>query len=825
MDILVSSIFLNIIGLDLGGSGAAVMGKFLKRAGLGIVVILVVLMGFGAWYLNSKQAVRSGELTLPGLTSPVEVRFDTFAVPHIYSQTETDAYYALGYVHAQERLFHMELLRRLAKGELAEIFGPKLVSTDRLFRTLRVRQFADDYVCGIDKTAPAVKASQAYLDGINQYIRTGPAPVEFDLLQIPKREFQLSDVISVAGYMAYSFAAGFKTDPVLTYVRDVLGPDYLKDLSYGLAKAPPLKLLAGTHDSLARMAGLVADIETKYSPLGFFEGSNAWALRGEKTGSGKPILAGDPHISHSCPSVWYEAHLVTPEANLYGHFLSGVPMALMGYNQKIAWTLTMFQNDDVDMFVERPNPENPDQVWSDGRWQDLVIDREVIRVKDEKDVVVKVRISKHGPVINDAMDMLNQEKRPVAVSWGFHDFENDMLNGLYELSHTDSVFKAPKALEKLHAPGLNFVMADAGGNIGWWAVAKLPKRPDHVDPHFIQDGSDPANDYTGSWPFEANPQFINPASGMIISANHQPQDFGSGIVPGYYNIENRARRIEALLERKPGGWTAEDMKTIQLDTQSAYYREIKERQAAILKTIPAVHQDAVSAKAFASFENWDGFHSLDTKGAAVFYTFYYYLIKATFEDDLGEDRFKAFLRTRLPDRAIPELTERKSSPWWDDRTTPKRETRKDIFGRAWSQSIERLRQVGGGDPDQWVWGDLHTVEYVHPLGRKKPLDRIFNIGPFKCEGSRDVPNYQGFHIGPPPFEVYIGPSTRRIFDFSDLAHSLGINPTGQSGLFFDEHFRDQAAMYMEGKYRTQLTDRAEVERATASLLTLSPEKQ
>ncbi|MBU1194249.1 MAG: penicillin acylase family protein [Proteobacteria bacterium] len=798
------------------------MGKFIKKAGLGVFIVVLVLIGCCTWYFNSRKAVRSGDITLPGLTGLVTVRFDTFAIPHIYADNETDAYYALGYLHAQDRLFHMEVLRRLAKGELCEILGPELKSMDSLFRTLRLRQFGKEFIRNADKTTPAFKVSQAYLDGINHYMHTRPAPVGFDLLQIEKKDFELSDIISVAGYMAYSFAAGFKTDPVLTFIRDELGQAYLNDMDYRPSANPPLKLLTQTHTSLARVAGLVADIETLYSPVGFFEGSNAWAVRGNKTVSGKPILSGDPHIAHSCPSVWYEAHIITPDVNFYGHFLSGIPMALLGFNHKVAWTLTMFQNDDLDMFVEKPNPDNPDQVWSDGKWTDLKIEHEIIKVKNEKDLILTVRSSKHGPIINDILDPLNTEKRPVAVSWGFHDPDNDMLNGLYELSHIDSVFQAPGALKKIHAPGLNFVMGDTSGNIGWWAAAKLHKRPDHVDSNFILDGSDPANDYLGTWPFESNPQFINPESGIIVSANHQPQDFGQGTVPGYYNIENRAQRIEFLLEQKPENWSVNDMKDIQLDTESAFYQKIKAKQVEVLKKIPAIQKNEISKKAFEQFEKWDGFHHLNTRGAAVFYTLYYYLTQSVFKDELGEDLFKAFSGTRLPDKAILKIMDLENSPWWDDKTTSKKETQTDILSSAWFQTMDALQQFAGNDPEKWLWEDFHTVEYVHPLGRKKPLNKLFNVGPFKSEGSRDVLNYQGFRISPPPFTVYIGPSTRRIIDFADPDHSLGINPTGQSGNFLDPHFDDQAQMYMSGEYRMQLMDKKEIEAATTALLQLVP---
>ncbi len=280
------------------------MAKVFKSIAAGIFIIIVAGIGLGYYYLNSKKPVRSGDIQLPGIENFVDVHFDNWAVPHIYAKTETDAYHALGYIHAQERLFHMELLRRLAKGQLSEILGPKLISTDSFFRTLRLKQFGEEYILKQDTTSPAYKICQAYIKGINHYMHTRPSPIEFNILKIPKSDFTLADIISVSGYMAYSFASGFKTDPLLTYIRDELGNDYLRDIDYLPSDVPPLKLLTDTHKSLSEIAGLVADIETIHSPVGFFEGSNAWAVRGDKTASGKPILAGDPHIAHSCPSVW-----------------------------------------------------------------------------------------------------------------------------------------------------------------------------------------------------------------------------------------------------------------------------------------------------------------------------------------------------------------------------------------------------------------------------------------------------------------------------------------------------------------------------------------
>jgi len=796
--------------------------KALKISLASLIGVILVIAAIAFFYLNSRQPQRSGELKLPGLTHSVAVHFDKWAIPHIYAQTEKDAFYALGYLHAQERLFHMEILRRLAKGQLSEILGPKLVSTDKLFRTLRLKQFGQEYLRHQDlKSRPWIVA-KAYVDGINRFMKTGPKPVEFTILGIPNTPYTVSDIVSLAGYMSYSFAAGFKTDPVLTFIRDKLGDQYLKGMGYRLAEEPPLKLLSGTQQSLREIAGLVADIEAKYSPVGFFEGSNAWVVSGKKTKSGKPLFAGDPHIAFSCPSVWYEAHMVTPGFELYGHYLSGSPFALLGMNHKIAWTLTMFQNDDLDMFRETANPENPDQVWSDGKWVDLKIETETIKVKGRDDIRLKVRRSKHGPILNDVIDTIEDEKEPVALSWAFYDFKNDMGAGYYGIAHAGNAFEAREAVRLLKAPGLNFVLADATGNIAWWASGTIPIRPGHVDPNFILDGASGKDDYLGVYSFDKHPQIINPSSGMIVSANHQPQDFGTGVVPGYYNLSNRAKRIEHLLEKKESGWTAEDMKAIQLDTRSNFALGIRDGVAGVLETTAVVHGDQLSTRAFELLKAWNGDHSLKSVGPTIFHTLNYNLIEMIYKDELGETLFKAFLRTRLPDRSIEKIVNRKNSIWWDNIKTEKKETREDIMSAAWQKTLAHLKNLVGQDPATWHWGRVHTVEYVHPIGRRKPFDRIFNIGPFKAEGSREVPNFMGFALTQAPHKVVIGPSTRRIVDMAKPENSLGINPTGQSGYFFNENYADQAKRYIHGRYRRQLIDKKEIQAAKVSTLTLNP---
>jgi penicillin amidase len=346
------------------------MKRIFKIVLLLLILLIVALVAGGTWYVRGKQPVRDGKVALDHLRSPVSVRYDERGVPHIKAGNQADMYRALGYVHAQDRLFQMEMLRRLSRGELAEILGPRLIETDKLFRSLRIREHAAAYVARQAPDTPTWQALQAYLDGINQYQDRHPRPMEFDVLGIPQRPFTAEDTVSVGGYLAYSFAAAFRTEPLLTYVRDTLGPHYLKvfDLDWhpqGVLDSQPA-LTGQDWQSLDRLAQLSLGALHE-AGLPQFEGSNAWAVSGNRTRSGKPLLAGDPHIRFSVPSVWYEARLSAPGFELYGHHQALNPFAFLGHNLDFGWSLTMFQNDDVDLIVEKTNPANPDQVWYHGQ--------------------------------------------------------------------------------------------------------------------------------------------------------------------------------------------------------------------------------------------------------------------------------------------------------------------------------------------------------------------------------------------------------------------------------------------------------------------------
>ena len=791
----------------------------MKRSLTVIALVVAAVAGGGVWYVQSKLPSRQGQVELYTLKEPVTVRYDERGVPHIRAGNQLDMYRALGYVQAQDRLFQMEIMRRLARGELAEILGPKLVETDKLFRSLRIRERAATYVNELDQQSPAWQALQAYLDGINQYQATHAKPVEFDVLGIPPRAFTAEDTISIAGYMAYSFAAAFRTEPLLTYVRDQLGSDYLKvfDLEWQPKGVLPPALAANDWKTLGALAQL-SDSALSQAGLPQFEGSNAWAVSGRRTQNGKPLLAGDPHIRFSVPSVWYEAQLSAPDFELYGYHQALVPFAFLGNNREFGWSLTMFQNDDLDLIAEKTHPKNPNQVWYHGQWVDMTRTEQEIAIKGESPVTLVLRQSPHGPIVNDVLGDI-AGNTPIAMWWGFLETKNPILEGFYQLNRANTVSKARKAATYIQAPGLNVVWANAHGNIGWWAAAQLPRRPAGVNPAFILDGSTAQADKLGFYPFSANPQEVNPSRGYIVSANFQPVSPTGLEIPGYYNLADRGQQLNRQLSDASVKWNLKNSQALQLGTTTGYAQRVLKPLLPVLRKGVS---DPAELKLVEQLAQWKGDYPLDSTSATLFNQLLFSLADAAMHDELGDAFFDILLTTRVIDEALPRLVASPDSPWWDNRHTLTKETRADTVNVAWRNSLVQLKATLGDDPAQWQWGRAHTLTHEHPLGKQKPLDWLFNVGPFAAPGSHEVPNNLSAKLGPAPWAVGYGPSTRRLIDFADPTHTLTINPVGQSGVPFDKHYKDQAQSYIEGRYDKPYMEDADVQLNTRSTLRLMP---
>ena len=406
--------------------------KLLKKISLSVLLILVLIAAFiliYGFYLKPKY---DGEIALNSIQKETTVYFDDYGVPHIYAQSQKDAMTTLGYVHAQDRLWQMELMRRIAPGRLSELFGSVMLKNDKFFAGLGIDEDSEKAIAQLDKNSESYQLTLAYLGGINQFLEEGPSPIEFQLVGVPKEKFTIKDVYNIFGYMSFSFAMAQKSDPLMTDIRDELGMDYLKDFGIdGSLAHTKLKSFKGKSEAYSEISKSVASL-LENSPVPPFIGSNSWVVGPQKTKSGKVLFANDPHIGFSQPCTWYEAHIVTPDYEMYGYYLAGTPFPLLGHNRQYAYGLTMFENDDMDLFLETNNPENENQYQTKEGFNNYQIIEKVIKVKDSSDVVLKVKKSHHGPLLNGLVDGLKEDK-PISMWWTYLQHKNQILDAVYSL--------------------------------------------------------------------------------------------------------------------------------------------------------------------------------------------------------------------------------------------------------------------------------------------------------------------------------------------------------------------------------------------------------
>lgn len=778
-----------------------------------ILLVLIALAFFG--YLQYTKPNYEGEESLQNISKETTVYFDEFGVPHIYADTQKDAMVTLGYVHAQDRLWQMELMRRIAPGRLSEIFGTPVLKTDKFFAGIGIDENSKKAVANLNKNSQTYILANAYLDGINQYIEEGKTPVEISLLGIKQEKFTLKDVYNIFGFMSFSFAMAQKTDPLLTDIRDRLGMEYLKDFGInGELGTKQLKSFKGKYKEYTVMAKSVADLLER-SPVPAFIGSNSWVIGSAKTKNGNVILANDPHIMYSQPGTWYEAHIVCPDYEMYGYYIAGTPFPLLGHNRNYAYGLTMFENDDVDFFEEENNPNNEKQYKTAEGYKNYTYKQKTLKVKDTLEVKVNVKTSQHGPVLNGLLDGLDP-KKSIAMSWIYTQQKNEILDAVYHLSHAKNLEDFQKHIELIKAPGLNIMYGDAKGNIAWITSGKLYKVDKSVNTNFILNGANGIDDRKEFLPFAKNPAAINPDWNYVYSANNQPEAIDGYLYPGYYLPKDRATRIDGLLAPK-NDWTKEDVSKMIVDNTSATAETIVANMA---KPLNISNFSENEKKTSDILKTWKGTHELEDVAPSIYNKWLYFYLKATFEDELGEDNFKMLLSTHIVKQMIEAQSQNPASPWWDNvKTKNKKETQSDILTQSFKEAVASLEKQLGSDVDGWKWEKVHKVEFQHPIGKVKMFSKFFNVGSFGIPGSNEVINNQLFiYSDDAEIQVKGGPSTRRIIDFSDIENSWSVLPTGQSGNPMSKHYKDQTELFVQGKFRKMKLNKEEIIKTATKLV-------
>jgi penicillin amidase len=777
-----------------------------------IATPFIVAMALGGTYLwlRSKAPVLKGSLHLKGLQAEVEVYFDGHGIPHIYAASEADAYRVFGYLHAQDRLFQMELMRRAGLGCLAEVLGPELIGADRFFRTmgthLKARSDGERYVHlpeGIQT------AANAYIDGINAFLTQGNLPPEFAITSFTPEPFTPTDLYAVAAYMSYSFDFALRTDPLVHYIGTALGPGYLRHFSDTLLPQPSFQdnLQVATPGSDALEALL------RRLPAPVLQGSNNWALAPTRSAGGRALLANDTHIKFTAPGAWYEAHIEYPGTSIYGNFLAGIPFALVGHTRVHGWGITMFENDDTDFYIEQwAAPDSSFTLMGD-TLHPVQKRTETIRVKGKAPVQLTVYETRHGPVMNEFINTACPG--PVAMQWTYLTLPNELLEAFHGMNYADGLPAFRESVKRIGAPGLNIVYADIAGDIARWSAAHLPIRPAALGGKHFADGSNPAHDWLGYHPWEDNPQVENPAEGFVYSANQHWHTTPTH--HGYYAPDTRARRIVHFMEHNTGA-AIDDMRRWVLDV----YADAEHRTARELCDL--LHTDAqgythFERACFDTLSAWDGHHHLHSTGPVVYYKFLYHLLHMTMADELGESLFTDFLNTHELLDAYPRLIADADSPWWDDVRTEEPESRADICRKAFAKCVDELETQLGTRIERWSWGEVHTITHEHALGSVPVLRDFFNIGPFTAPGGHETVNNASFRYNPHgTYKATFGPAMRILIDFADVENAWSVLPTGNSGNVMSPHYSDQAHMFLEGRFRKMMMNRTEIEASKNRLI-------
>lgn len=782
---------------------------------LPLIAAVFLLCSCSAFFQGSAPQ-RDGTLTVPGLSAPAEILRDRYGIPHIYAANDSDLYFAQGFAHAQDRLFQMDLERRLSRGELSEIFGDRALSADRLFRHL-----------GFAARAPALFASwpkksrdivQSYCDGVNAGMDSLRSwPMEFRFLGAVPRRWIPEDV--AAGALLKSFGlAQWAEEATLQKIALRLPSAKFAELFPRVAPGSPV--IQPGHGPAAAGHPLTASILTEgldslrlaLGDIPRSGGSNAWAVSGMKSETGRPILANDPHLWLPCPSVWYEAHLVAPGIDVYGVSFPGAPGVVIGHNPRIAWGFTNAMLDDADFFVEKIDG---DRVMYRKKWVPVSLRTETIRIKGRGDERVTVRETPHGPVLSPVLPGI---AAALSFRWVGYD-GGDPVGALYALNRARNSDEFLAAASGFTHPAQNIVYADAAGDIGVVLAGRIPVRKGGAALLPVP-GDTGEWDWKGFVPFPENPRVWNPPDRFVVAANFPPAGKAyRHYLSLVYEPPDRGRRILQLLRAKET-FSADAFERMQSDVLLPGAGRLASLAIQVAKKREA--ESPVFREAANLLSGWDLAVGADSRGALLYEVFYEMLIENVFRRDLGDDLYAEFTGTgRLAANAIDRVLERGDSLFFENPANGRKDSLEDLVARSLVSAMSFLKNRLGGVSATWAWGRLHQVTFEHPFGKKRYLQRWFNIGPNRVGGEgRTVFKTESRHGT--DFQVLVGPSMRQVVPLGFRAQARSVITTGASGHFFERHYRDQTSLWLSGETHAAWTDRGEVEANVEARLKLTP---
>jgi len=781
------------------------------------MVLAFMSAGGGYLWLRTSLPQLSGDVIVNDPDAVVEIIRDRNAIPHIRAQSSDDAYYALGFVHAQDRLFQMDFMRRLGAGRLSEVVGPPTIGVDRMMRTLGVYRLAEASLAELSEEAR--RAFAAYADGVNAYLKTHPGgwPPEFQALRYRPEPWRQADSLVWGRLMAMRLSSNWRTEALRARLSRLLPPERMDELWPGDDGDTPPTITALANGAMETLfAGLVRVWPAELRPV---SASNSWAVSGAQTASGKPVLANDPHLGFRAPGLWYLARIEAPGLILTGATVAGVPLTILGHNGRVAWGFTTTESDTQDLFVERIDPADSTRYLAPGGSRPFETRKETIRVRGREPVTITVRETRHGPVISDAVPRLETAAGPghvVALAAMALRADDRTSEAVFRLNRVRDWKEFKHALRDFHAPQQNITYADTDGNIGFLAPGRVPIRKSGKG-RAPAPGWSGSHDWIGVVPFEALPQAFNPPSGRIVNANHKvvaddyPYYLGHRGTPSY-----RARRIHDLLDRARDGHTPRNSTDIQTDTVSLMARELVPLMS---RLSPA---DARSQAVVRLIRNWRGEMDKARPEPLIFIAWLREFNRALYADELGP-AFGDYwgLRPKFVKRV---LTGRES--WCDDTRTSATESCDMLLETALTKALSDLAVSHGEDMSAWRWGEAHFAHFRHPMFGRLPMLRRFADLQTPSDGGAYTVNRAQPWTGDTrrPFVSAHGPGFRAVYDLSDLDATLFMQATGQSGNPLSAHYGDRIVRWRDGEYLTIASNRAAAIDGAIGVLNLTPQR-
>lgn len=783
----------------------------------------------------------AGQFTHAALKQPVKVTYDAQHVPHIFAGNDHDLWFTLGYIQGRERLFQMDMLRRMAAGRVSELLGAQAapegmpfddtLGMDRFFRVMGLAQDAERTV----RRAPpeSLAILEPYVAGVNAYIQSAnPLPIEYRLIDETPMQWTVADALVVARLTSFQLSVNMAHE-LLRYLLSVelspeaqreifpstppVGPNIIEREDVDFRSMPRMEkpAQAALPAQVIDQAGLnladwapaaraflatLADVQNSARPYLSPAASNSWAVSGSRTVSGKPILANDPHLLHTAPATFFLVHLNAPGIDAIGATLPGTPFLTLGRNQKVGWAATNTFADVQDLYLERLDPSDPTKYVTPQGPVAFEIEHHVLRERTARGKYVEhkfdLRYTRHGAVLNDSMIAgLPADSPPIAIKtssvWPAD--ESTSMRRFLDATSVNDVFKA---LETWGLPIQNWIAVDDAGHIGYFPMGLVPLRRTF-------DGTMPVPGWTddfewdGHIPFDQLPKMYDPPTGMIVTANNQvvpAQDY-----PYPYSIDTmqgyRAGRIRQMLNSKPK-WTADEIRQMQTD---AYAPQADRLLPALLAAVDGMKLTEREATALAALKSWDKVAGVDSVGATVFFATYREAWRLALDDDMPElfsKLVKVFAYTYgFFDRLWAEAPTAKV---WDLKGTPQIEDRDEILRRAFKAGVGELTKKLGLNVGKWTWGKLHTITFRHPFG--KSAQNAFDVGPFPIPGSWDTVWAAGYGFWDDGymFEVSEGPAFRHVMDFASLKDSNMVLDLGQSGWPMTPQYKNSVDLWRTG---------------------------